>query len=63
MAAVYYSSQWRPAAVTNIKFHLTRAELEALDRKTAELNPKNGIALHLSFHRFSLFNCSLSVVL
>ena len=40
VAAVYYSSQWRPAAVTDIKFHLTRAELEALDMKTTELNPK-----------------------
>ena len=40
VAAVYCSSQWRPAAVSDIKFHLTRAELEALDMKTTELNPK-----------------------
>ena len=38
---------------------------QALDMKTTQLNEKqkSGLALHLIFHRFSPFNCYLSVVL
>ena len=37
---------------------------QALDTKTTQLYQKqiNGLALHLIFHRFSPFNCCLSVV-
>ena len=36
-----------------------------LDTKTTQLNQKqiSGLALHLILHRFSPFNCCLSVVL
>ena len=38
---------------------------QALDRKTTQLNRKqiSGLAFHLIFHRFSPFNCCLSVIL
>ena len=38
---------------------------QALDRKTTQLNQKqiSGLAFYLIFHRFSPFNCCLSVVL
>ena len=41
------------------------AFFQALDTKTTQLNQKQtrGLALHLIFHRFSTFNCCLSVVL
>ena len=53
--------------VTSYRFsgRLLGPFFQALDRKTTQLNQKqiSGLALHLIFHRFSPFNCCLSVVL